>query len=92
MLVTLGARLGRCARRAASACANLEISLKCIPAPNGEAGWRYDRLRGTPLFGLSPYALPFALSPVHTLIPSAAVAAAAATAAARACAAFIVAS
>jgi MFS superfamily sulfate permease-like transporter len=45
-----------------------------------------DSAASTPLFGLSSYALPFALSPVHTLIPSAAVAAAVATAAACACA------
>jgi hypothetical protein len=44
-------------------------------------GWRYDRLRGTPLFRLSPYTLPFALSPVHALTPSAAAVVTAATAA-----------
>jgi hypothetical protein len=57
--------------------------------PTASGRSRYARLHGTPLFGLSSYALPFALSSVHTLIPSAAVAAAVATAAACACAAFI---
>jgi hypothetical protein len=57
--------------------------------PTASGRSRYARLHGTPLLGLSSYALPFALSPVHTLIPSAGVAAAVATAAACACAAFI---
>jgi hypothetical protein len=57
--------------------------------PTASGRLRHARLHGTPLFGLSSYALPFALSPVHTLIPSAAVAAAVAPAVACACAAFI---